>query len=87
MKTRHPFIEMYKKRWRNHTFFFKEELSDECWKDVEKLCQKNDPRIGFYVYHSHIIKDGELRFDGMKVAYYVRTPLHKWRHKKIHYSF
>jgi hypothetical protein len=82
----HPFIEMYNKRWKNHTFFFKEELSEECWKDVEELCRTNDKRLGYYIYSSHIMKDGELIFDGMKVAYYVRNPLHKWRKYKVYYS-
>ncbi len=82
----HPFIEMYNKRWKNHAFFFKEELSEECWKDVQKLCETNDKRLGYYIYCSHIMKDGELIFDGMKVAYYVRNPFHKWRKYKVYYS-
>ena len=83
---KHPFIEMYNKNWKNHTFFFKEELSEECWKDVQRLCETNDKRLGYYVYHSHIVKNGEPIFDGMKVAYYVRNPFHKWRKYKVYHS-
>lgn len=29
-------------------------------------------RVGVYVYHSHIMKNNSLVFDGMTIGYYVR---------------
>lgn len=83
MKNKNKFIDFYKRKHKHHQFFFLEEIPKECWEDFRKLCEKDDPRLGYYIYHSHVVKDGKLQFDGMKVAYYIRNPFHKWRHKKV----
>ena len=54
-----------KKGW-----YTKEELPEDVKTDLQNRLEKNDHRIGFYIYHSH---DSEGCFHGMKVGYYVRT--------------
>lgn len=85
MRRKHvnKFIKFYNSR--KAGFLLKENIPSDCWEDFVKLCVTNDSRLGYYIYHSHAMIDGELQFDEMKVGYYVRKPF-GWRRHKVYYN-
>ncbi len=71
------FIEYYKahRKHGNKMFWTEGELPEEVKADLWELLEKNDKRIGFYVYDSYVwdAEHSRMKLDGMKVAYYVRS--------------
>ena len=71
------FIEYYKahRKHGNKMFWSEGELPEEIKADLWKLLEKEDKRIGFYVYHNHIwnAEQSCMEFKSMEVAYYVRS--------------
>ena len=51
----------------------------------ENELAKNTGRVGCYVYHSHVLVNDKLEFDGMKIGYYIRSknPF-SWRFHKTY---
>lgn len=51
----------------------------------EKELKENTGRVGCFVYHSHIQTNYEVKFNGMKVGYYIRSknPF-SWRFKRTY---
>ena len=69
------FIEFYKKKCKYHRWWTEEELPEDVKKDLWKLLENDDKRIGFAVLHNHRLnpETNELEFKGMVVGYYVRS--------------
>ena len=66
------------KKWcknRGLGFYMKEQLSTrpDVLEAFERELAQNTGRVGCYVYHVHTMVDNELKFDGMKVGYYIRS--------------
>lgn len=76
------FKEFYKGNLRG--WYREDELPTDVRENLFQLLEKEDRHIGIIVYHSHVLDDGNLRFEGMKVGYYWRTlkpvlTLEPWR--------
>lgn len=78
------------KRWYENAgmgFHFVEQLRTtrpDVLEAFERELGCNTGRVGCYVYHSHMVENGELVFKGMKIGYYVRSknPF-SWKSKKV----
>lgn len=48
---------------------------------------ENTKKIGVYIFHSHHLENGEIKFKGMSIGYYVRgkNPF-KWNFKSLYKS-
>lgn len=69
-------------------FYFVEQLQatrPDVLEAFEKELKENTGRVGCFVYHSHIQTDNELKFEGMKIGYYVRSknPF-SWKFKRTY---
>jgi hypothetical protein len=78
------------KKWckqRGLECYFVEELqtAPEVLNAFEKELKENSGKVGCFVYHSHIKTDEGIKFDGMKVGYYIRSknPF-SWKFRKTY---
>lgn len=68
------FIEYYKKHSANCKFFSLESLPEDVKKDLIRLLNEEDHRIGFFITHSFELDDnGEQINTKMNINYYVRA--------------
>ena len=55
-------------------FVMEYEIPADVKPSLMEYLDKNDGRIGVYVYHSHTkVGDEPLKFEGMRLGYYVRS--------------
>ena len=57
-------------------FYFIEQLQatrPDVLQAFERELAKNTGRVGCYVYHSHKRTENGIKFEGMKIGYYVRS--------------